>query len=43
MLKLMDNLIASNPVSVGLLDEIQTMKNGNSTVTDTKSKAFIPQ
>jgi hypothetical protein len=32
MLKLMDNLIASNPVSVGLLDAIQTIQNGNSSV-----------
>jgi Leucine-rich repeat (LRR) protein len=40
MLKLMDNLIASNPVSVGLLDAIQTMHNGgNSTIT--KSTAAV--
>jgi Leucine-rich repeat (LRR) protein len=42
MLKLMDNLIASNPVSIGLLDAIQTMHNGgNSTIT--KSTAVTPE
>jgi Leucine-rich repeat (LRR) protein len=41
MLKLMDNLIASNPVSISLLDAIQTMHNGNSTIT--KSTAVTPE
>ena len=34
MVKLMDNLIAANPVSIGLLDAIQIMQNGNSSVSN---------
>ncbi len=43
MLKLMDNLIASKPVSVGLLDAIQTMQNGNFSVSHAKSEAVTPE
>jgi Leucine-rich repeat (LRR) protein len=43
MLKLMDNLIASNPVSVGLLDAIQTIQNGNSSVPHAKFEAVTPE
>jgi hypothetical protein len=43
MLKLMDNLIASNPVSVGLLDAIQTIQNGSFSVSHAKSEAVTPE